>query len=403
MSKYLNKEFLNKHRERLVSLYHERPFKAAILVVVVLILANYFFIQSDSENRILERQADSNFQNGRILNDSEKTFYNGKEKLLSQKAQSLIDSQEKLEARLKELEEKLNEKHTFTQQEPVSGTVPEQVESKLELYPAINENGAVASTPIKSSKDSRAVLTKKNARGSSIIAFPVKKAGRGQSIVLPAGSYVKAKIMTGVDVPEGKTYPVLMVLDFSYIAPNDFKVDLKGCFMIAKAEGDLSTERVQMQATKLSCVSRNGKMFEREVNGFVADDTDGSFAMQGKVQSKQGRVATMAFMSSVVEGVGKAVQATQTSQSTNAFGGTQSSVTGDQEKYLIAGGAANAASMVAQWYLKQAQNLAPTVSVNSGRDVWIVMKDKVALPPEYFSKKGDGNESYINSIFNTSE
>jgi len=400
-SKYLNKDFFNKHRERLVKLYHEKPFKVAIAVAVVLILANYFFVRSDSEGRILERQADTNFQNGRILNDSEKTFYNGKEKLLSQKAQSLIDSQEKLEARLKELEEKLNEKALLSQQEPVSGTVPEQAESKLELYPAMNE----AATPVKPVKDGRAVLTKKNARGSSIIAFPVKKAGRGQSIVLPAGSYVKAKIMTGVDVPEGKTYPVLMVLDFSYVAPNDFKVDLKGCFMIAKAEGDLSTERVQMQATKLSCVSRNGKMFEREVNGFVADDTDGSFAMQGKVQSKQGRVATMAFMSSVVEGVGKAVQATQTSQSTNAFGGTQSSVTGDQEKYLIAGGAANAVSMVAQWYLKQAQNLAPTVSVNSGRDVWIVMKDKVALPPEYFSKKGDGDEdeSYINSIFSTIE
>ena len=205
--------------------------------------------------------------------------------------------------------------------------------------------------------------------------------------------FVKAKILTGVDVPEGRTYPVLMVLDYSYVAPNDHKIDLSGCFMIAKAEGDLSTERVQMQPTKMSCVSKHGKMFERAVKGFVADDKDNSFAMQGKVQSKQGRVASMAFLASVIEGVGKAVQATQTTQSTNAFGGTQSAMTGDAEKYVVAGGAANAASMVAQWYLKQAQNLAPTVSVGSGRDVWIVMSEKVSLPEEYFKKEGvKGNE-----------
>jgi conjugal transfer pilus assembly protein TraB len=217
--------------------------------------------------------------------------------------------------------------------------------------------------------------------------------------MLPSGSYVKAKILTGVDVPEGKTYPVLMVLDYSYIAPNDHKIDLSGCFMIAKAEGDLSTERVQMQATKMSCVSKKGKMFEREVNGFVADDKDGSFAMKGQVNSKQGRVAAMAFMAGVVDGVGKAVQAAQTTQSTNALGGSSSVLTGDSSKYMLAGGASNAAGMVAQWYLQQAQNLAPTVAVGSGRDVWIVMKDKVNLPEEFFKKERNSSNEDIYSYF----
>ncbi len=97
---------------------------------------------------------------------------------------------------------------------------------------------------------------------------------------------------------------------------------------------------------------------------------------------------------SVVEGVGKAVQAAQTTQSSNAFGGGTSLMTGDSTKYAVAGGASNAAGMVAQWYLQQAQNLAPTVEVGSGRDVWIVMKDKVNLPEEFFRKERmDGNES----------
>ncbi len=115
----------------------------------------------------------------------------------------------------------------------------------------------------------------------------------------------------------------------------------------------------------------------------------------GSVNSKQDRVAAMAFLSSVVEGVGKAIQQAQTTQQTTPLGGSQSVMTGSSAEYLAAGGASNAASMVTQWYLKQAQNLLPTINVGSGQDVWIVMTDTVKLPNDYFRKnlKGGANES----------
>lgn len=242
----------------------------------------------------------------------------------------------------------------------------------------------------------------RGSRGSSIIAFPVKEVSKELTtgVVIPPGSYVKAKLMTGVEAPEGKTYPVLMQLDYAYIVPNKKRLDLSGCFMIAKSQGDLSTERVQMQASKLSCVSQEGKMFERDVNGFVADDKDNSFAVMGSVSSKQDRVAAMAFLSSVVEGVGKAIQQAQTTQSMNQIGGSSSIVTGSQLGYLGGGGAANAAGMVTQWYLRQAQNLLPTINIGSGQDVWIVMQETVRLPHDYFRKnsKGGSNEG-IYSFF----
>lgn len=174
--------------------------------------------------------------------------------------------------------------------------------------------------------------------------------------------------------------------------------------MIAKAQGDLSTERVQMQATKLSCVSRKGQMFERDINGFVADAVDNSFAVIGTVNTKQDRVAAMAFLSSVVEGVGRAIQMAQTTEQTSAEGVSRKSLTGDQGKYIAAGGAGAAAGMVAQWYLKQAQNLLPTINVGSGQDVWIVMNESVALPHEYFKKVSMGEKhekdySLVNRLF----
>jgi len=243
-------------------------------------------------------------------------------------------------------------------------------------------------------------------KGPPVISFPVQGVPMRDraEVVLPVGSYVKAKLLTGVEAPEGNPYPVLLQLDFANILPNKKSLDLRGCFMIAKAQGDLSTERVQMQATKLSCVSKSGQMFERDINGFVADAADNSFAVIGTVNTKQDRVAAMAFLSSVVEGVGRAVQMAQTTEQTSPEGTSRRTLTGDQGKYIAAGGASTAAGMVAQWYLKQAQSLLPTINVGSGQDIWVVMNETVALPHEYFKKvsmgESHGNDySLVNRLF----
>ena len=398
-----------KHHLRIKELTQKKPIIVGLSVVGVLLIINLFGLVGEKENRVIERGAAVSFQNGRILNDRESTFYYGKERLLSQNAQAMFEGQSNLEARLAELEKKLQEANAGVTpvNQPKTDLPPSVGGQTQSLGIAPNSETSGQEAPIQlygaapggTASPARSTVSRVKAKGPDLIAFPVKSDVKTEGVVLPSGSYVKAKVLTGVDVPEGKTYPVLMVLDFSYIGPNDHKIDLSGCFMIAKAEGDLSTERVQMQATKMSCVSKKGKMFEREVNGFVADDKDGSFAMKGQVNSKQGRVAAMAFIAGVVDGVGKAVQASQTTQSTNPLGGGSSMMTGDAGKYAVAGGASNAAGMVAQWYLQQAQNLAPTVAIGSGRDVWIVMKDKVNLPEEFFKKERKNGDEGIYSYF----
>lgn len=389
-----------RHEERIKEIAKTKPLMVGGGVLALLLLVNIIGLGGQNESRMIERPAEINFQNGRILNDRESTFYYGKERLLSQKAQAMMDSQAQLLARMAELEKRLATAQA-TPQAPASpgAPAPAPVGGELQVYSPSEEFQGTQVPDVSGSHAPRRDRATGPGHGPDLIAFPVKADAKTEGVMLPAGSYVKAKVLTGVDVPEGKTYPVLMVLDFSYVAPNDHKIDLSGCFMIAKAEGNLSTERVQMQATKMSCVSRKGKMFERDVNGFIADDKDGSFAMKGKVNSKQGRVASMAFLSGIVQGVGQAVQAAQTQQNVNPLGGSSSVLTGDSTKYMVAGGAANAAGMVAQWYLQQAQSLSPTVEVGSGRDVWIVMKDKVSLPEEFFKKERKDGDEGIYSYF----
>ncbi len=109
----------------------------------------------------------------------------------------------------------------------------------------------------------------------------------------------------------------------------------------------------------------------------------------------------VAFLSSIIEGISKAVQFAETTQTSSGSGGLKSIVNGDKMKYMAAGGVSNAAGMVTSWYLKQANNLLPTIKVVAGKDLWVVMQSSVTLPTNYFkikSIKGSKNESIYNYL-----
>ena len=392
------------------------PYIGGALVLLIIYLVSS---SSSKTTYVYRNEKNVEFKDGKVFGSRSDSIYEGKERLLSKVVKDLQDSQSqvkdtqgKLLARLDELE-KARASGTPGTSDPSanpSGTPgadghlfgpPEPTPDKPVTLSPPASNLAVGrvdqlrssqGAPMQLEAPSSYAVRDRGSKGPTTISFPVKDnpVDRSEAIAIPAGSYVKAKLMTGIEAPEGKTYPVLLQLDFAYIAPNKHRIDLSGCFMIAKSTGNLSTERVEMQPTKLSCVSRDGKMFEREVSGFIADDKDNSFAVIGSVNTKQDRVAAMAFLSSIVEGVGKTLQQAQTTQQTTPLGGSQSVLTGDQGTYIAAGGAANAASMVTQWYLKQAQNLLPTINIGSGQDVWVVMQETVKLPNDYFRKASQG-------------
>ena len=298
----------------------------------------------------------------KVIKDSLQT----KEKPLSPKGR----------ATLKGMEWPVSPVHKNNNNEVTFHSTPQTIQSSSVQHQRVSSMKNIGPSPKKN-------LTR---TGPSIVSFPVKSKGQEEiSVKIPSGSFVKAKLLTGVEASEGKALPVLLQADYAFVGPNKSRVDLTGCFFIAKSSGNLSIERVEMQVTKISCVSKSGRMFDKKINGFVADAKDNSFAVMGKVNSKQDRVAAMAFLSSVVEGVGKSIQQAQTTTQNTATGVT-SMISGNQGKYMLAGGAGNAASQVTQWYLQHAQNLLPTINIGSGQDIWLIVQDTVALPSWYFQK-----------------
>jgi hypothetical protein len=76
------KEFdWKKHQARIKELIQNKPILVGVGVLAVLLLVNLLSFRGSSENRVVERAASLSFQDGRILNDRESTYYYGKERL----------------------------------------------------------------------------------------------------------------------------------------------------------------------------------------------------------------------------------------------------------------------------------------------------------------------------------
>ena len=233
--------------------------------------------------------------------------------------------------------------------------------------------------------------------GPYSIAFPVsvKREEKNTGLVVPVGSYVKAKIVSGVQVPTGETYPALLQLDYAFIKPNNRRIDLSGCFVVAKAEGDLSTERLQMSPHSISCYGPRGMYFKREkLNGWVSDTLDNDFALNAEVKLNQGRVAQAAFAKALLDGLGSSLE-----RNTRSIGGK--GIDDEKPDVILRDSGQKVGSQVADYYLSYVKGLRPTLKVTSGRDCWVIMGTELELPYEYF-KKEDSDETqfdYLTDIF----
>jgi conjugal transfer pilus assembly protein TraB len=188
-------------------------------------------------------------------------------------------------------------------------------------------------------------------------------------------------MVSGVEANVREPYPVLLQLDYAFTGPNDSRIELSNCFMIAKARANMSTERVMMETDSLSCVRENGEHFKREAKGFVAGE-DNTFGATGTYISKQGQVLLAAVLASIAKNAGQAIaDAQKVTTITGADkAATATNITGSKAAYIGGAAMVDGATLVAQWYLEQAKELLPSIGVGSGQDVFVIMLDTVSVP-----------------------
>ena len=89
---------------------------------------------------------------------------------------------------------------------------------------------------------------------------------------MPAGSFGKIILLSGVDAPTGgeaanNPVPILMRLLDHGTLPNYFKSEIKDCHVTGAVRGDLSSERGKIRTERLSCVLVNGDVVDVKVKG----------------------------------------------------------------------------------------------------------------------------------------
>ena len=218
---------------------------------------------------------------------------------------------------------------------------------------------------------------------SGIQVFAVTEAEQENLAVLPAGAFVRSTVLTGVKANAKYPYNVLLELDYAYMGPNDTRIPLNGCRVLAGATADLSIERVILSPHTLSCVRDNGQYVQRKVNGFVAG-RDSENGLEGVVDKKQDRVFFQAMLAGIVQGASQAYKIANTQQQLVPTNDGKAAVVtnfkGKFEELALALGLGKPAEMVTSWYLEQAKALLPTIGIGSGDEVWIIMTDSVDVP-----------------------
>lgn len=230
---------------------------------------------------------------------------------------------------------------------------------------------------------------------SAPVEDPSEKKEGDDEVYLPAGSILSGALITGIDAPTGSNarkdpFPVLLRIKKEAVLPNRFRADVRECFLIASAFGDLSSERAYMRAETISCVREDGGVIENGMDAYASGE-DGKAGVRGRLVSKQGAILARSLMAGFMQGVSEAFSVRQV-PSINVTGTGSSGNSGDvidpvyQQAFnsqalqgAAIGGTGRALERIADFYLEMAENLYPVIEVDAAREIDFVVKKGTQL------------------------
>lgn len=204
--------------------------------------------------------------------------------------------------------------------------------------------------------------------------------------LLPAGSFAPISLMNGIDAgtsdqTRSNPVPVLMQINDFAVLPGKAKYDIRSCFLLGSGYGDPSSERVYMRFSRISCMNnKNRLVLSQEVSGYVVD-SDGKVGMRGVITERQGALLYKSTLAGFAQGLTGALGSAQGTVLSNLTTGTTTSTLNGTAALRASGlsGAQSAASQLAEFYLKQAQNVFSVITVDAGRLGSVVFTNSASL------------------------
>ena len=234
-------------------------------------------------------------------------------------------------------------------------------------------------------------------RAIKLVSFEGGSAGNGTRIsggttsytdspnYLPPNSIAKARVIVGVDASAGvnsQTDPLPVVLRITGPARSVYRdgklltTRIEGCLVNGAARGDLSSEKVYVKLQRMTCPQANGRYAVSDVKGFIA--FGGKTGIRGRVVSREGNLATQAFLAGLVGGVGGAFEnATRIPFTSGGKVELPSAETVGIS--ALGGGAKESGKMVSQYLIERAEQYQPVIEMPTGIDVEIVFLEGVFI------------------------
>jgi conjugal transfer pilus assembly protein TraB len=200
---------------------------------------------------------------------------------------------------------------------------------------------------------------------------------------LPPGMFGQAILLSGLDAPTGgqaqsNPHPVLLQLHDLAVLPNRYRYDWAQCLITGAGYGDLSSERSYIRTESLSCVSKDGKVLDVPIKGYIVGE-DGKAGMRGRLISKQGQVLGNALLAGVVSGIGTGLERSSTISSVSPLGSTTSIKPGQEFQSGIGAGVGKSLDRLASYYINLAEKMFPVIEVDAGRKVDVVITQGVLV------------------------
>lgn len=205
---------------------------------------------------------------------------------------------------------------------------------------------------------------------------------------VPPNAYAEAKVLVGVDAATGTTFsadpkPVLFRVTGPavHVGLNGrFQTtDLSGCMVNGAAFGELPSEKVYIKLQKITCPAGPGKFAVATVEGYVS--SKGKAGVRGQVISREGQFTGRAMIAGALNGLGQAlstnIQRSQSGLNTDPSGvsgllAARELSPGQIASGSIGTGVSNASSMLADYYIKRAEQYQPVIEMPTGISVEIV-------------------------------
>jgi conjugal transfer pilus assembly protein TraB len=202
---------------------------------------------------------------------------------------------------------------------------------------------------------------------------------------IPATSYVSGHLLGGIAVStsvntQAEPIPVVIKLTGRGNLPKDFAVDIKQCRLLGSCYGDISSERAIIRAEELVCEDKEaGLVISTKVAGVIYGD-DGANGIRGVVVSMSDKHLKSAFIGGVLSGFSNTAK-NQNGLNISPLGAISTNKKNIQDiaQDGILGGGSSAAEKLADYYIKQAENISPVILVPGGTKVDVVFTKSVEV------------------------